>query len=113
MTFSGLTVETPRDQSIELDAELLADRNIVVRIVAVLCWFFLFSIVSNMIIGGVVGGIVGAEFTSYEDGAAAAEKAVPEFFENYGLGIFLMKVVLFTVLAYEGLLPGTTKQKSP
>lgn len=113
MTFSGWTVETPRDQSIELDAELLADRNIVVRIVAVLCWFFLFSIVSNMIIGGVVGGIVGAEFTSYEDGAAAAEKAVPEFFENYGLGIFLMKVVLFTVLAYEGLLPGTTKQKSP
>ena len=70
------------------------------------------SIVSNIIIGGVVGGIVGGAETTPEDGAAAAEKAVPEFFETYGLGIFLMKVVLFSVLAYEGLLPGTSKQKS-
>lgn len=112
VVLSGSTLEVSRNHKSELDAEFSSERNFLARVVAVVCWFFPFIIVSNMIIGGVVGGIVGAEFTSYEDGAAAAEKAVPEFFENYGLGIFLTQLVLFSVLTYEGILPGTSRHKS-
>ena len=64
-----------------------------------------------MIVGGVVGGIVGSD-KSPDDAVAAVEVAVPEFFENYGLGIFLTQLVLYSVLTYEGILPGTSRQKS-
>jgi len=111
MTHSGWKLEAPKDQTTERGLEHLSDRNFFARVVAVVCWFFPFIIVTNMIVGGVVGGIVGSD-KSPDDAVAAVEVAVPEFFENYGLGIFLTQLVLYSVLTYEGILPGTSRQKS-
>ena len=91
----------------------LVSRNLEVRVLAAFCWFVLLYIVSNMIIGGIVGGIAGAGTDgSYDEAAAASEKAVKEFFQNYGLGYFIVQILLFSVLASAGLLPGTGKLKS-
>lgn len=111
VVLSGSTLEVSRNHKSELDAEFSSERNFLARVVAVVCWFFPFIIVSNMIIGAVIGGIAGSDKTP-DDAVVAAEIAVPEFFENYGLGIFLTQLVLFSVLTYEGILPGTSRHKS-
>jgi hypothetical protein len=110
MVLSGSTFEATRNHKNELDARFSSERNFLARVVAVVCWFFPFIIISNMIIGAVIGGIAGSGKTP-EDAVVAAEMAVPEFFENYGLGIFLTQLVLYSVLIHEGILPGTSRHK--
>lgn len=87
-------------------------RNIFIRVLSAFGWLILIYLVTNFIIGATVGGIAGASTGSYEAGAIAGEKASIEFFQNYGMFILLGKLSLFSLLAYFGKLPGTTKLKS-
>jgi len=64
-----------------------------------------------VIIGGIVGGIAGAENSSFEEGQIAGARASTEFFQNYGLFVLIGQLGLFTALSFAGLLPGTTKYK--
>ena len=86
-------------------------RNIFIRILAAFGWLILIYLVTNFIIGVTVGGIAGSGADTYEAGAIAGETASLEFFQNYGLLILLGQLALFSLLAFTGKLPGTTKIK--
>ena len=89
----------------------MEDRNIIIRILAAFGWLILFYFITNFIIGATVGGIAGASTDGYEAGAIAGEKASLEFFQNYGLFILIGQLVIFTLIAFTGKLPGTSKVK--
>lgn len=84
-------------------------RNIFIRILAGFGWLILIYFLTNILIGGIVGGIAGSGADGYEAGAIAGEKASIEFFQNYGLLVLIGQLVLFSLLAFMGKLPGTTK----
>ncbi len=89
----------------------MKERNIIIRVLAAFGWLIVIYFLTNIIIGGVVGGIAGSSTETYDAGYIAGQNASIEFFQNYGLIILLCQIALFTFLAYRGLLPGTTKYK--
>jgi len=94
-------------------AASLTHRNIEVRVLAALCWFVLFIIVTIMIVGALWALMtVDCYDCSFDESYYAGEKAGQELRENYGLPIFLVQILLFSLLAYEGMIPGTGKLKS-
>lgn len=89
----------------------MESRNIFFRILAAFGWLILIYIVSNLLIGGIVGAIAGAATNGYEEGKVAGQQASIEFFRNYGLFVLFGQLGLFSVLVFFGKLPGTTKNK--
>lgn len=87
-------------------------RNVVVRTLAGLGWLVTFYFGSNMLMGVVVGAIAGASTKTYEAGQAAGTEATLNFFQSYGVYILLAQLIVFSLLAFGGKLPGTTKYKS-
>tara|TARA_R110002049_G_scaffold298888_1_gene488878 strand:+ start:374 stop:583 length:210 start_codon:yes stop_codon:yes gene_type:complete len=65
-----------------------------------------------MIIGMIVGAIAGASTETYEAGKVAGTEASLSFFQAYGSFVLLGQLLVFSVLAFMGKLPGTTKYKS-
>lgn len=90
---------------------IMETRNIFIRVLSAFGWLILIYFVTNFLIGATVGGIAGASTDTYEAGAIAGEKASIEFFQSYGLFILLGQILLFSLLAFMGKLPGTTKLK--
>ena len=86
-------------------------RNIFIRILSAFGWLVLIYLVTNFLIGATIGGIAGAGAESYETGAIAGEKATLEFYQTYGFIILAGQLILFSLLAILGKLPGTSKLK--
>ena len=86
-------------------------RNIFIRILSAFGWLVLIYFSTNMIIGAIVGGIAGSATNTYEEGYIAGQNASIEFFQDYGLFVIAGQLILFSVLAFTGMLPGTTKYK--
>ena len=86
-------------------------RNIIIRLLAGLGWLILIYFITNMSIGAIVGGIAASGSENYEAAFIAGQNASINFFRNYGLFVLIGQLVLFVVLAFAGLLPGTTKYK--
>ena len=89
----------------------VAKRNVFLRVLFGFLWFILIYLLSNMIIGSIVGGFAGASTTSFEEGFNAGRTASVDFFQKYGLFIFLAQVILTVVLSVTGFLPGTSRYK--
>jgi hypothetical protein len=91
----------------------MEERNLFWRIVFCLLWFIPFYFVTNSIIGGVVGGIAGAQTQadSYQAGADAAGPAVREFFRTNGLFIFGYQILAYAALCLLRWVPGVSKYK--
>ncbi|ORU94227.1 MAG: hypothetical protein A6F71_09190 [Cycloclasticus sp. symbiont of Poecilosclerida sp. M] len=89
----------------------MESRNIFIRILSAFGWLILIYLVTNFLIGPTVGGIAGACTDSYEAGAIAGGKASIEFFQTNGLIILAGQLILFSLLAFLGKPPGTTKLK--
>jgi hypothetical protein len=86
-------------------------RSIFVRILFGFLWFLAFYFLTNMLIGGVVGGIAGASTNSFEAGASAGRRASIDFYHKYGLIVFLVQNLVFAGLCVFGVLPGIGKHK--
>jgi hypothetical protein len=89
----------------------VAKRNVFLRVLFGFLWFIPIYFLSNMIIGGIVGGFAGTSTTSFEEGYNAGHTASVDFFQKYGLFIFLAQVILAVVLSVTGFLPGTSRYK--
>ena len=86
-------------------------RSIFLRALFGFLWFILIRFLSNMIIGGIVGAFAGASTKSFEEGYNAGRTASIDFFQKYGLFIFLAQIILTVVLSVAGFLPGTGRHK--
>ena len=86
-------------------------RNNLIRILSGFGWLILFYFITNFLIGGIVGAIAGASTDSSEAGAIAGQEASIEFFQNHGFLIIIGQLSAFTLLAFTGKLPGTTRYK--
>jgi hypothetical protein len=87
----------------------MKSRNLLIRVLTAIGWLILIYFVSNMLIGGIVGGIAGAGTSGFEEGKVAGARASTEFFQEYGRFVLLGQVGVFSFLAFNGKLPGTTK----
>lgn len=72
----------------------------------IICWFILFRIVTNMIIGAVLGFNAGIGADTYNESVTLAEEAVLSFFEEWGLLWSIFQIVIFGILIYKQVLPG-------
>lgn len=86
-------------------------RPLVARILISLVWFVPIYLLTNMVIGGILGAFAGVGEASYEGGYAAGHIAAQEFFQNYGLIVLAVQVLCWLSLCIFGLLPGTGKFK--
>ena len=86
-------------------------RSIFLRTLFGFLWFIPIYLLSNMIIGGIVGAFAGASTKSFEEGYNAGRVASIDFFQKYGLLIFLAQVILTLLLSVIGFLPGTGRYK--
>jgi len=86
-------------------------RSLFVRILFGFLWLVAFYFLTNMLIGGVVGGIAGSSTNFFEAGASAGQKASADFFQKYGLIVMLVQVLAFAGLCGFGVLPGTGRYK--
>ena len=85
------------------------ERNIYVRILAAIAWLVIFYVGTNMLIGGIVGGIAGVH--NPDNSYAAGAEASAAVFAKYGLYILVAQIFVFVSLIFLGKLPGTTKRK--
>jgi tetratricopeptide (TPR) repeat protein/uncharacterized RDD family membrane protein YckC len=86
-------------------------RSIFLRALFGFLWFILIRLLSNMIIGGIVGAFAGTSTKSFEEGYNAGRSASIDFFQKYGLLIFLAQVILTVILSVIEFLPGTSQYK--
>ena len=86
-------------------------RSIFLRILFGLLWFIPIYILSSMIISGIIAGFVGRSTMSFEEGYNAGRTASIDFYQKYGLFIFLAQIILTVVLSVAGFLPGTGRHK--
>ncbi len=86
-------------------------RSIFLRIVFSILWFFPVSLVIQMFIGGIVGGFAGQDAHGFNDGYAAGQHASLAFFHEYGRIVFLGVIVLWLLMCFFGILPGTSEYK--
>ncbi|MEA3328933.1 MAG: hypothetical protein U9Q08_04315 [Candidatus Omnitrophota bacterium] len=92
-------------------------RSMFVRILVSLLWLIPIVIVTNILIGTIVGGIAGAQLSlvgstvsdSSSAGYTAGKNASIEFFQKYGLITFVCQFILWITLSITGKLPGTNK----
>ena len=89
------------------------EQNLFLRILCAFLFFIPFYFVSNALVGGVVGGMAGASAhaDSYQAGAAAAGPAARDFFQKYGLILFISQVLAFAALCLLRWVPGVSKYK--
>jgi hypothetical protein len=86
-------------------------RNVFLRALFGFLWFIPIYILSNMVIGGIVGASAGTSMTSFEEGYNAGYVASVNFFQKYGLFVFVAQVILTVALSVAGFLPGTGRYK--
>lgn len=90
-------------------------RNLFLRILFSLLWFVPLFLITNMIIGAIVGGISGAQLPSSQSslsdafltGYTTAYNASAAFFQKHGGIVFIFQVILWLWLSISGRLPGT------
>ena len=93
------------------EEEQLETRNPLIRGVALILWMPVFYIVTNMLVGAVVGGIAGSKTHTAEEGYAAGQQASIAFFQHYGHIVLAVQGVVFLLLAILGAFPGTRRYK--
>lgn len=96
----------------KLDTQKQQERHIALRVIALIFWFILFYIGTNMIVGGIVGAVAGSSTKSFGAGYAVGQQASVEFFQQYGVAVLVVQVIIFALLAYLRKLPGTSKYKA-
>jgi nitrate reductase NapE component len=87
------------------------ERNIFLRILFAFLFFIPFYFVTSAIIGGVVGGTAGTHAGSFQEGEAAGGPAARNFFQKYGLIVFLFQILAYTALCLLRWVPGVGKYK--
>jgi hypothetical protein len=87
------------------------ERSWIARILFGFLWFVLIYVVSGALVGGIAGGIRAASATTREAAAEAGRQASRDVYDNYGMLIFLVQLLVFTVLCSTDVLPGVGKYK--
>ena len=64
-----------------------------------------------MIIGGIVGGLAGSDSADFGAGYQAGQQASQQFFITYGKHVLSIEILVWLILSYFGILPGTSKYK--
>jgi len=98
--------------SMELDGQKQQERNLALRVAALIVWLLIFYVGTNMIVGGIVGAFAGGSTNSFGAGYSAGQQTSVEFFQKYGMFVLVAQVIVFGLLAYLGKLPGTSKYKA-
>jgi hypothetical protein len=86
-------------------------KNVVKRIAISLLWFIPIAMVVGAAVGMFVGGFAGSTVTGFNEGAAAGANATKSFMQQYGQIVFFGEVIIWFVLCFFGILPGTGKSK--
>jgi hypothetical protein len=87
------------------------ERNIFLRILCGVLFFIPFYFVTNAMVGGVVGGIAGADTKSYAEGEAVGGPAAANFFNKHGLMVLGGQLLVYAVLCFLGWVPGVGKYR--
>ena len=96
------------------DSNLISEkRHLAVRLTVSILWFFPVIILMNMIVGGFVGGIASSQLgnAGFDQGYQVGQDSARRFFELYGGIVFIVAAIIWLVLCFKGILPGTSKFK--
>lgn len=86
-------------------------RHLAVRILVSLVWFIPIHLLTNIVLGGILGAVAGAGSENYEAAYAAGRAVSTEFYQAYGLIILTVQTLAWLGLCAFGILPGTGKYK--
>ena len=86
-------------------------RGIFTRVCISVLWLIPIVVVTHMLVGAVVGGLAGSDNADFDAGYKAGQRASEQFFITYGKHVFSIEVLMWLVLSYFGILPGTSKYK--
>jgi hypothetical protein len=75
-------------------------------------WAIIFYVLTNFIIGGIVGFIAGTGTTTFEAGALAGQRASSEFFNQNRWIVLGVQISIFAILCFYGVLPGVGKVRT-
>ena len=87
------------------------ERGLLKRVFISLLWLIPIVIVGHMLVGGIVGGIAGSGTGDFNEGYGSGQQASLLFFAKYGNYVHGIEVLIWLVLSYFGILPGTSKYK--
>ncbi len=101
------------DNPISSSQQALEKRNVALRIIVSLLWFLPVTILINMIVGGFIGGFSASNKPpmTFDQGYDVGKNASQQFFYTYGQIVFLAEAIIWFILCFKGVLPGTSKFK--
>jgi Na+-driven multidrug efflux pump len=86
-------------------------KNLVKRILISFVWFIPVCMLVGGIVGMFVGGFASSNTSGFQEGHSTGRNAMKEFMHQYGQIVFLGDVVIWFLLCFFGILPGTGKPK--